>query len=509
MEIWIEEQKDSVLFYKKQGESALNSDTKLEKEDFCLIIMNSSQEFMLKNFGQNVIAIDNTHGLNPYDFELTTLVVLDEYGEGFPSACMFSNRKDTYIYFLFFSLIEQKCGKINSNVFMSDITDVYYNAWISTMGIPTFKLYCSWHVDRAWKTNLNKIKNTEKKGWVYKTVKYLQTSLDADAFKNDLFRAINIFKEDKDTYEFGCYFETRYSVNVKMWAYCFRKSCGINTNMHVESMHKIIKYFYLQGKSVQRLDKGLHAVLNFIRDKTVERIIKNTKGKNNYHIQQILKRHRTSITSNFQLNMLNNEFEVTSQNDKIYFVKEKCRTKCCELACQYCNICIHSYTCDCADFFIHNTICKHIHFVAFQHADNNQNHNNYTEHDNEHEISVHLNCLNNKTKETSVSNLKTNIQNKIATITEECNNISDMTGLHEINNGLNQTISNIQIWKVNEDIEKNIPARKQLFESSNKNIDKQVSFFSTRKRKKVDKNKLQIKKPSFEEIEDIRAILFQ
>ena len=65
---------------------------------------------------------------------------------------------------LFFSLIEQKCGKINSNVFMSDITDVYYNAWISTMGIPTFKLYCSWHVDRAWKTNLNKIKNTEKKG---------------------------------------------------------------------------------------------------------------------------------------------------------------------------------------------------------------------------------------------------------------------------------------------------------------------------------------------------------
>ena len=96
MEIWIEEQKDSVLFYKKQGESALNSDTKLEKEDFCLIIMNSSQEFMLKNFGQNVIAIDNTHGLNPYDFELTTLVVLDGYGKGFPSACMFSNR---FIFF--------------------------------------------------------------------------------------------------------------------------------------------------------------------------------------------------------------------------------------------------------------------------------------------------------------------------------------------------------------------------------------------------------------------------
>lgn len=36
------------------------------------------------------------HGLNNYDFELTTIMVVDEFGEGVPVAFMFSNRKDTY-----------------------------------------------------------------------------------------------------------------------------------------------------------------------------------------------------------------------------------------------------------------------------------------------------------------------------------------------------------------------------------------------------------------------------
>jgi hypothetical protein len=33
-----------------------------------------------------------------YDFELTTIMVIDEFGQGFPVAFMFSNKKDTHIY---------------------------------------------------------------------------------------------------------------------------------------------------------------------------------------------------------------------------------------------------------------------------------------------------------------------------------------------------------------------------------------------------------------------------
>ena len=81
-----------------------------------------------------------------------------------------------------------------------------------------------------------------------------------------------------------------------MCAACFRKGCGINTNMHLESMHKTIKHIYLQGKNVTRLDKGLHAVLKLLRDKIMDRIIKKTKGKNNSHIRDVHKRHNTALT---------------------------------------------------------------------------------------------------------------------------------------------------------------------------------------------------------------------
>lgn len=98
VELWVEEQQNSesncVLLFKRQGEES----NILQCEDFCLIIMNQSQQHMLRTFGSNIIAIDSTHGLNPYNFELTTLLVIDEHDEGFPCVCMFSNRQDTYIF---------------------------------------------------------------------------------------------------------------------------------------------------------------------------------------------------------------------------------------------------------------------------------------------------------------------------------------------------------------------------------------------------------------------------
>ena len=70
------------MYYKPQG----SEDDLLKNEDFCLILMNRSQLLMLKKFGSNIISIDSTHGLNQYDFELTTLMIVDEYGKGFPVA---------------------------------------------------------------------------------------------------------------------------------------------------------------------------------------------------------------------------------------------------------------------------------------------------------------------------------------------------------------------------------------------------------------------------------------
>lgn len=224
---------------------------------------------MLTTFGQNIIAIDSTHGLNQYDFELTTIMVVDDYGEGFAVAYMFTNRKDTFVNNIFFDVIKSKVGILKTKTFMSDMSEVFYNAWNCVMGRAEHQLYCSWHVDRAWQTNLTKINSKEKRSWVYKTIKVLQQNIQIKSFLEQLNTVIISLLTDTDTNKFGVYFEQCYSKNVEKWAYCFRKDCGINTNMILESMHKSVKYFYLNRKTVKRLDKGLHAVLEYTRNKMV------------------------------------------------------------------------------------------------------------------------------------------------------------------------------------------------------------------------------------------------
>lgn len=50
------------------------------------------------------------------------------------------------------------------------------------------------------------------------------------------------------TQEFGTYFKTQYMNPAYEWVYCNRKLAGINTNMYLDSIHKMIKYIYLKGR---------------------------------------------------------------------------------------------------------------------------------------------------------------------------------------------------------------------------------------------------------------------
>ena len=82
--LWVEEMRqsdnNSALLYKAQGEK----DGNLAKNDFVLALQTPFQAYMLKTFGNDkVICIDSTHGTNAYDFALTTVIVVDELGEGY------------------------------------------------------------------------------------------------------------------------------------------------------------------------------------------------------------------------------------------------------------------------------------------------------------------------------------------------------------------------------------------------------------------------------------------
>ena len=50
-----------------------------------LAIQTNFQCDMMKTFGPNIICMDATHGTNQYDFNLVSVLVLDDYGRG--NAC--------------------------------------------------------------------------------------------------------------------------------------------------------------------------------------------------------------------------------------------------------------------------------------------------------------------------------------------------------------------------------------------------------------------------------------
>lgn len=496
------------MYYKKQGEEH----PILDVNDFCLIFMNSSQEHLLKLFGSKIICVDSTHGLNKYDFQLTTVMIIDDYGEGFPCACMFSNRIDTTTNEIFFDALKSSVGLLSPNAFMTDITATYINAWEKVMGSPKHKLYCSWHIDRAWKSNLSKIDNQEKRKNVYKTLKYLQYTLDETKFNCELNSTIALLHDDEETAKFGKYFQENYSNNYEKWAYCFRKNAGINTNMHVESMHKTIKYCYLEAKKIKRLDKGIFAIISYIRNKIIERIIKNTKGLSSNHISEIDKRHHKSISSNFEIEVMYNDlWRVDDKtNKKVYTIARKIdpASSCCKLICKMCNICVHTYQCNCVDYCIRYTICKHIHYVVLyenRNCDNLnlsqivENHNK----DTEQEICVHMETVGNQESKSN-SVLTDGIKALGVQFTNfDYQHVNEDVLLHIKKNMQNcfNLLSNHRV-KNNETFNGNGDA--QVVEPPNKKIAKQKTFCSTKKRAKKNKN---LTKPNYGEAENIQNTL--
>lgn len=100
---------NTVLLFKQQGQD----DPKgiLSRDDFVLVIMTPAQKDMLVKYGMNsYICVDSTHGTTGYDFQLTTVLVVDEFCAGFPVAFCFSTKIDYSTMFQFFSVLKRVLG---------------------------------------------------------------------------------------------------------------------------------------------------------------------------------------------------------------------------------------------------------------------------------------------------------------------------------------------------------------------------------------------------------------
>lgn len=107
--------------------------------------------------------------------------------------------------------------------------------------------------------------------------------------------AINQLSANDDTVDFANYFVNSYGTCVESWAYCHRLHAGVNTNMHIERMHRTLKHIYLEGKKVKQFEKSINALLKFLRDKSIDRLIVLHKGKLTSNIKELRKRHKNSL----------------------------------------------------------------------------------------------------------------------------------------------------------------------------------------------------------------------
>lgn len=130
--VWIKEwqrsESNPVLFYKLQGENSPENYDLLQ-EDFMIVIQTPFQKTMAQKLAAKGVAIDATHGTTGYGFMLTTIMVLDEWGQGFPIAWCISNHEDLTHMCIFFKHIKLNCGTLKPQWLMSDTAEQFYNAW--------------------------------------------------------------------------------------------------------------------------------------------------------------------------------------------------------------------------------------------------------------------------------------------------------------------------------------------------------------------------------------------
>lgn len=84
----------------------------------------------MKMYAHKIICIDSTHCTSQYDFQSTTILVLDDFDAAVPVAWAISNWEDADLLAIFFHSLLEACGQdIATKVFVSDLANNFYNGW--------------------------------------------------------------------------------------------------------------------------------------------------------------------------------------------------------------------------------------------------------------------------------------------------------------------------------------------------------------------------------------------
>jgi len=255
-----QENSDLVRFIKYQGEEVMDDsqDERIALDDFMIVLMNNVQVYMLQQYGHHrVNCMDSTRGMNVYDFQLTTLMIIDDYGEVFPVAFCISSKVDTRVMEVFLKNVRTAIGgSVNGALLMTDDSPAYVNAWRSVMGPTDHHILSTWHIDRNWKKNLAKINHsTEATMQVYNMLLALLKIDNKVDFHCLLETSLREMEADEGMAEFLSYFRQSYVSRPEVWACSYQLGLPCHHNVRLDEFHETLKRDIIQAKKVLKLVK--------------------------------------------------------------------------------------------------------------------------------------------------------------------------------------------------------------------------------------------------------------
>ena len=364
---WVEELKtlsyNPILAFKPQGDSL--STNSLASDTFFLALQTQYQCNAFCKYGSKIVCMDSTHGTNIYDFLLISVLVVDDHGEGVPIAWAISNHETEEVLLEFLYAVKGRVGELHPKVFMSDDAAQYYTAWSKVFGDCT-KHLCMWHVDRSWRKALNEhVDNKQSRIEIYHQTRVLLLEQSKTEFSLLLQKFMSQLHQN--FFRYYEYFKRTYAKRPEQWATCYRIGCVANTNMFIESFHRLLKVVYLQSKQNRRIDDLLNTLCRIARDLVYEDIRKEEMGKMSHRKCEIIKRHKRAIEMGKSCIIVQQSdmgWKVQSQANRSEFYMLYRSDPCnCKMSCTLCGACNHMYNCSCIDFALHDTVCKHIHLL--------------------------------------------------------------------------------------------------------------------------------------------------
>ena len=89
--------------------------------------------------------MDSTHGITKYNVKLTTIEVRKPNDQYLNVAfCLSKDGKQATMVKFFKAILPEK--NFNTELFMSDMANSYYSAWVKYFGMPGQSRICEWHV---------------------------------------------------------------------------------------------------------------------------------------------------------------------------------------------------------------------------------------------------------------------------------------------------------------------------------------------------------------------------